>query len=88
MMVKRIKKCLVSSLQFQGKTKDQETEEARSEATSSKEGHGRLAGGSPVFQGSVGVPPALKMEKIMEPRKNVNGREMRRGIKIYREDWK
>jgi hypothetical protein len=43
MMVKRIEKCLVSSIQFQGKTKDQETEEARSEATSSKEGHGRLA---------------------------------------------
>jgi hypothetical protein len=47
-----------------------------------------VLGGSPVFQGSVGVPPALKMEKIMEPRKNVNGREMRRGINIYREDWK
>jgi hypothetical protein len=37
------RKLQVSSIQFQGKTKDQETEEARSEATSSKEGHGRPA---------------------------------------------
>jgi hypothetical protein len=33
----------------------------------------RGTGGPPVFQGSVGVSPALKMEEIMEPPKTRNG---------------